>query len=67
MLGDGGFEPVGGTSLFQLVRAPDAALRFQALARRGVLVRPFSDAPDRLRFGLPPADGWDRLASALAR
>jgi cobalamin biosynthesis protein CobC len=60
-----GFEVLGGTSLFRLARAPDARARFEGLARRGVLVRPFADAPDRLRFGLPPTAGWGRLETAL--
>lgn len=66
-----GFEVLGGTSLFRLARAADAQERFERLARRGVLVRPFADAPDtlefadRLRFGLPPASGWSRLETAL--
>jgi cobalamin biosynthetic protein CobC len=60
-----GFEIVGGTALFRLARAADARDRFERLARRGVLVRPFEDAPDRLRFGLPAATGWKRLEAAL--
>lgn len=60
-----GYEVVGGTSLFRLVRRADAARRFEGLASRGVLVRPFIDQPDWLRFGLPPAGAWSRLAQAL--
>ena len=44
---------------------PDAARRFTALARRGVLTRPFSDQPTWLRFGLPKPKDWPRLQSAL--
>jgi cobalamin biosynthesis protein CobC len=65
LLAAAGFEVLGGTSLFRLARAEDARARFEGLARRGVLVRPFADAPDRLRFGLPPAAGWGRLETAL--
>ncbi len=61
-----GYELVGGTDLFRLVRAADAAQRFEALGRRGVLVRPFATAPDQLRFGLPPQWAWRRLQAALS-
>lgn len=60
-----GFEVLGGTSLFRLASTPDAARRFTALARRGVLTRPFSDQPTWLRFGLPKPKDWPRLQSAL--
>jgi len=60
-----GFEIVGGTSLFRLAAAHDAPRRFAALARLGVLVRPFSDQPTWLRFGLPKPKDWPRLAAAL--
>ncbi|CAN7331247.1 threonine-phosphate decarboxylase CobD [Phenylobacterium sp. LjRoot219] len=61
-----GLTPVGGTSLFRLVRAPDARATFLRLARAGILCRPFDDS-QLLRFGLPgrPAD-WARLAAALS-
>lgn len=65
LLLEAGFEIVGGTSLFRLASAPDAARRFVALARRGVLARPFSDQPTWLRFGLPKPKDWPRLAAAL--
>jgi cobalamin biosynthetic protein CobC len=66
ILAGAGLEPVGGTSLFRLVRAKDAAAVFQRLAAAGILCRPFAD-PRLLRFGLPgrPAD-WARLAAALS-
>lgn len=60
-----GFEVVGGTSLFRLARVEDAGRRFERLARRGVLTRPFSYRSDWLRFGLPPARAWPRLKAAL--
>ena len=65
MLAATGFEVLGGAQLFLLARAPDAMIRFERLARRGVLVRPFDHAPDRLRFGLPPPGAWRRLETAL--
>jgi cobalamin biosynthetic protein CobC len=61
-----GFEIVGGTALFRLARASDAPRRFEALARAGILTRPFPWDETLIRFGLPgpPAD-WLRLANAL--
>ena len=65
MLTAADYEVVGGAPLFVLARAPDAALRFERLARLGVLVRPFEHARDQLRFGLPPRHAWRRLQTAL--
>src|SRR5690606_22257992 len=60
-----GLRPHGGTALFQWVRTEHALHLYEALARRGILVRRF-DHPASLRFGLPPDEGgWQRLASAL--
>jgi cobalamin biosynthesis protein CobC len=57
-------EPTG-TALFQYLATPRAAAIFEALARRGILVRLFAD-PAALRFGLPANEGeWQRLAYAL--
>jgi cobalamin biosynthesis protein CobC len=67
LLGAAGFEMAGGTNLFQLTRSDDAQRRFERLAAQGILTRPFPHRPDWLRFGLPPADGWERLAAALER
>lgn len=54
-----------GSALFQYVVTPRAAALFEALARRGILVRLF-DNPAALRFGLPTAEAnWQRLAAAL--
>jgi len=62
-----GLHIIGGTTLFRLVETPDASALFEALGRRGILVRHFPDQPDRLRFGLPPDDAAQaRLADALA-
>jgi cobalamin biosynthetic protein CobC len=60
-----GFEVTGDCPLFRLAVAPDARQRFERLAAQGVLVRPFDHTPDGLRFGLPPAGAWTRLATAL--
>ncbi len=65
LLEKAGLKVLGGTSLFRLVEAQDAPQRFLALARLGVLVRPFSDPPTWLRFGLPKPKDWPRLAAAL--
>ncbi|HEY2049879.1 MAG TPA: threonine-phosphate decarboxylase CobD [Caulobacteraceae bacterium] len=60
-----GLDLVGGISLFRLAAAADATRRFERLASRGVLVRPFAHDARLLRFGLPPAGAWSRLAEAL--
>ncbi|MFN3075588.1 MAG: threonine-phosphate decarboxylase CobD [Alphaproteobacteria bacterium] len=62
-----GFEPVGGTELFRLVRAPWAGEVCRSLGHRGILVRSFPQAPDWLRFGVPASEhDLDRLHLALA-
>jgi cobalamin biosynthetic protein CobC len=62
-----GFEVVGGTSLYRLVRAPDAPARFERLAAAGILTRPFQHDPTLLRFGLPgSSEAWRRLDQGLA-
>lgn len=61
-----GLPAVGGTGLFQWAPAPDAVFWQDALARRGILVRRFTDPP-ALRFGLPGGEpAWRRLELALA-
>ena len=74
-----GLPVAGGTALFQWVPLPETpphpsppppgerALFWQdALARRGILVRRFTDPPG-LRFGLPGVESaWRRLELALA-
>jgi cobalamin biosynthetic protein CobC len=63
-----GLTDAGGTANFRLVTTPDAASLFNHLCRSGILVRPFADRPDALRFGLPgTATGWERLERALTR
>lgn len=62
-----GLDLVGGTLLFRLASSSAAAGWFERLGRAGVLVRPFPERPDWLRFGLPGEESaWDRLAAALA-
>jgi cobalamin biosynthetic protein CobC len=57
-------EPTG-TALFQYVTTPRSGAVFEALAKRGILVRLFAE-PAALRFGLPAnEDEWQRLAYAL--
>lgn len=60
-----GLNVIGGVSLFRLVSTPEAQRLFQGLCERGILVRSFSDAPDRLRIGLADAHGFERLSTAL--
>lgn len=61
-----GLEVAGGTTLFQWVPLVDAEFWQDALARRSILVRRFTDPPG-LRFGLPDSEiAWQRLDLALA-
>jgi cobalamin biosynthetic protein CobC len=54
-----------GTALFQYLATPRAAAIFEALAKRGILVRLFADLA-ALRFGLPAnEEEWQRLATTL--
>ncbi|MBB4197724.1 threonine-phosphate decarboxylase [Rhodoblastus sphagnicola] len=67
VLREAGCAPVGGTPLFRLVRHDKAPDIFESLCRAGVLVRPFAEKPDWLRFGIPHGDEqFDRLRGALA-
>lgn len=60
-----GLKPAGGCDLFQWVRHARAEDIHQALAKQGILTRPFSAVPS-LRFGLPGEDqSWSRLETAL--
>lgn len=57
---------VGGTALFRLLETPRAPALFARLGRRGIYVRRFRGAPQRLRFGLPADEAqWSRLQAAL--
>jgi len=65
LLARGGLPVAGGCALFQWVCTPRAARLQEGLARRGILVRLFSDPPS-LRFGLPAQESdWRRLETAL--
>lgn len=63
----GGLAVVGGTPLFTLARADDAAARWRRLAQAGVYVRRFARDRTLLRVGLPdtPAAA-ERLSAALS-
>jgi cobalamin biosynthesis protein CobC len=61
-----GFSLVGGTSLFRLLQHRQAGEMFERLAQAGILVRPFADRPDWLRFGIPCAKDLVRLQQALS-
>jgi cobalamin biosynthesis protein CobC len=66
LLAQNGFEALGGTALFRLARHKSAAGLFANLLRHGILVRPFAEFSDRLRFGIPAGDeSWRRLEAAL--
>ncbi|GAB6054216.1 threonine-phosphate decarboxylase CobD [Magnetospira thiophila] len=66
LLQQAGLEIIGGTALFQLARHPDAAALFERLCQAAILTRPFPEAPDWLRFGLPGSpEDWQRLTEAL--
>jgi len=61
-----GWRIVGGTRLFRLAAHADARRAFERLLAAGILTRPFVDAMDRLRFGLPGDErAWRRLTTAL--
>jgi cobalamin biosynthesis protein CobC len=67
LLEGAGFRIAGGTRLFRLAVKADAGAAFERLLAAGILVRPFADAPDRLRFGIPGDESaWRRLAAALS-
>lgn len=67
LLASSGLTVRGGTSLFRLVEARDAAAVFQALCEAGILTRPFADQTDLLRVGLPRLEDVSRLVFALLR
>ena len=67
LLADCGWTIVGGTRLFRLAHCPTAKERFVDLLRQGILTRPFADAPQRIRFGIPATEEeWRRLTEAMA-
>ncbi|MFV3125996.1 threonine-phosphate decarboxylase CobD [Niveispirillum sp. KHB5.9] len=64
----GGFELVGGTDLFTLVRCDRTRDLFTMLGRAGLLARAFTNCPGLFRLGLPPDSvTFDRLAFVLMR
>lgn len=65
ILTQAGARIVGGTSLFRLYDVPDAADWQDRLARHHIWSRIFPYSRTWLRLGLPPANGWSRLESAL--
>jgi len=66
MLTASAFEIVGGTTLFRLVRTPDAKMLFHHLGRAGILARIFPDNAMWLRLGLPAHEpDWQRLQIAM--
>ncbi|QXH52782.1 threonine-phosphate decarboxylase CobD [Pseudomonas fakonensis] len=66
LLASSGLPPSGGCDLFQYVRSESAARLHDFLARRGILVRLFTE-PGAVRLGLPAcAADEQRLALALA-
>lgn len=66
VLAHAGLQGAGGTDLFRLTESPDAPALYEKLGRAGVLVRAFAGRPDWLRFGIPDAQGLERLARVLA-
>lgn len=60
-----GLPVSGSTALFSWVPTPQAVNLHSQLAAQGVWLRLFTDTP-ALRFGLPPAKSWARLAEALS-
>lgn len=65
VLAGAGLTVLGGCDLFRWVEAPDAHGLFARLCAQCVLTRPFSDRPDRLRFGLPSEKDFNRLRLAF--
>ena len=66
LLRQAGAVSIGDTPLFRLVAHAAAPSLFVALARRGILVRPFVGESRWLRFGLPGLEkDWCRLDDAL--
>jgi cobalamin biosynthesis protein CobC len=62
-----GWNLVGGTPLFRLYDAGDAAVVQEQLARARIWSRIFKDRPNWLRLGLPGDESeWARLAEALS-
>ena len=61
-----GFEIIGGTSLFRLVRSPAAQVIYDRLGRGGIYTRSFPENAEWLRFGIPgKEEHWKRLEEVL--
>jgi len=60
-----GAQTVGGTDLFRLYDVEDAAAWQERLGRAHVWSRIFPYSTRFLRLGLPPADRWSQLETAL--
>jgi cobalamin biosynthetic protein CobC len=68
LLVEAGFAALGGAQLFRLAQRANARQCFAALLRHGILVRPFAEQPDQLRFGIPgDEEVWRRLRIVIAR
>jgi cobalamin biosynthesis protein CobC len=66
LLAAAGFDLIGGSVLFRLVRHKDAQIWFERLAGSGILVRRFEARPDWLRFGVVGTNAdRERLCKAL--
>jgi cobalamin biosynthesis protein CobC len=66
LLQGAGWRIIGSTSLFRLAACADARDAFGQLLATGILARPFADALDRLRFGIPgDENAWERLTTVL--
>ena len=61
-----GLHVLGGTNLFRLVRAPDAAALQRGLAEHRIWSRTFPYDAHWLRLGLPGKDDWARVEAAFA-
>ncbi|MEH3119095.1 MAG: threonine-phosphate decarboxylase CobD [Methylorubrum populi] len=66
MIARAGGRILGGTALFRTATFADAPALFRRLGEAGISVRRFPEAPERLRFGLPPDKAaWCRLSRVL--
>jgi cobalamin biosynthesis protein CobC len=62
-----GWRIIGGTQLYRLAARANARAKFEQLLRKGILTRPFTQAADWLRFGIPGDESaWERLGKALS-
>ncbi len=65
LLRHAGVTVFGCTSLFCLVRDPNAQALYRHLGGHGIITRRFDERQDDLRIGLPGNDDWERLENAL--